>query len=201
MNQRCHLYCTHLVNMVTSYGLNDRDSIPTNCTEQSPSRNVSHSTSKKKKPFMQPEGSLPFSQEPATGPYSKPDESNLQLPPLFLKTHSSIILPSSSRSSEWPFLQVIRLKFYIISHLSHACYMYRSSHPGWAFRNCTYLQELVPRSRMRGAIPPLLQYVFMAWCLVSTGTTLPLPYMHSRTIRNLYKCSKTSHLDAQLRNG
>jgi hypothetical protein len=25
---------------------------------------------------------------------------------------------------------------------------------------------LVPRSRMRGAIPPLLQYVFMAWCLV-----------------------------------
>jgi hypothetical protein len=25
---------------------------------------------------------------------------------------------------------------------------------------------LVPRSRMRGAIPPLPQYVFMAWCLV-----------------------------------
>jgi hypothetical protein len=25
---------------------------------------------------------------------------------------------------------------------------------------------------MRGAIPPLPQYVFMAWCLVSTGTTL-----------------------------
>jgi hypothetical protein len=29
---------------------------------------------------------------------------------------------------------------------------------------------------MRGAIPPLPQYAFMAWCLVkSTGTTLPLP--------------------------
>jgi hypothetical protein len=26
--------------------------------------------------------------------------------------------------------------------------------------------HLVPRSRMRGAIPPLLHYVFMAWCLV-----------------------------------
>jgi hypothetical protein len=25
---------------------------------------------------------------------------------------------------------------------------------------------LVPRSRMRGATPPLPQYVFMAWCLV-----------------------------------
>jgi hypothetical protein len=26
--------------------------------------------------------------------------------------------------------------------------------------------HLVPRSRLRGAIPPLPQYVFMAWCLV-----------------------------------
>jgi hypothetical protein len=26
--------------------------------------------------------------------------------------------------------------------------------------------HLVPRSRIRGAIPPLPQYVFMAWCLV-----------------------------------
>jgi hypothetical protein len=27
--------------------------------------------------------------------------------------------------------------------------------------------HLVPRSGMRGAIPPLSQYVFMAWCLVT----------------------------------
>jgi len=27
---------------------------------------------------------------------------------------------------------------------------------------------------MSGTIPPLLQYVFMAWCLVNTGTSLPL---------------------------
>jgi hypothetical protein len=26
--------------------------------------------------------------------------------------------------------------------------------------------HLVPKSRMHGAIPPLPQYVFMAWCLV-----------------------------------
>jgi len=26
--------------------------------------------------------------------------------------------------------------------------------------------HLVPKLRLRGAIPPLLQYVFMAWCLV-----------------------------------
>jgi hypothetical protein len=32
---------------------------------------------------------------------------------------------------------------------------------------------------MSGAIHPLPQYAFMAWCLVkSTGTTLPLPYCY-----------------------
>jgi hypothetical protein len=37
--------------------------------------------------------------------------------------------------------------------------------------------HLVPRSKNDGAIPPLLQYAFMVWCLVkSTGTTLPLPF-------------------------
>jgi hypothetical protein len=36
--------------------------------------------------------------------------------------------------------------------------------------------HLMPRSRMRGAIPPLSQYAFMALGSVkSTGTTLPLP--------------------------
>jgi hypothetical protein len=33
-------------------------------------------------------------------------------------------------------------------------------------READHSPHLVPRSRMRGAIPPLHQYVFMAWCLV-----------------------------------
>jgi len=32
---------------------------------------------------MEPEGSLPYSQESTTGPYPKPDASNPQLPTLF----------------------------------------------------------------------------------------------------------------------
>jgi hypothetical protein len=35
--------------------------------------------------------------------------------------------------------------------------------------------HLVPRLRMRGAIPPLPQYVFMAWCLVKHRDNFTLP--------------------------
>jgi len=45
----------------------------------------------------------------------------------------------------------------------------------------------VQGSRMRGDIPPLPQYAFMAWCSVKrkgTGTALPLPYSSLMTITN-----------------
>jgi hypothetical protein len=58
----------------------------TNSTEQSPSWEAdSHSASQQNsRPFMEPEGSLQCSQQPATGPYPEPDASNPQLPTLFL---------------------------------------------------------------------------------------------------------------------
>jgi hypothetical protein len=35
----------------------------------------------------------------------------------------------------------------------------------------------VPRSRMRRAVPPFPQYVFIAWCLVKHTDNFTLPYM------------------------
>jgi hypothetical protein len=43
----------------------------------------SHSASQEIPRFMEPKGSLPRSQQPATGLYLEPDESNPHLPTLF----------------------------------------------------------------------------------------------------------------------
>jgi hypothetical protein len=48
---------------------------------------------------MEPEGSLPHSQEPATCPCSESDNSISTS--YFLKGHFNIIIPSPSRSSKW----------------------------------------------------------------------------------------------------
>jgi hypothetical protein len=44
---------------------------------------------------MEPKGSLPHSQEPATRPCPEPDQSSLRPPPNVSKMHFNIILPST----------------------------------------------------------------------------------------------------------
>jgi hypothetical protein len=49
---------------------------------------------------MEPEGSLPFSQESSTGPHPEPDQSSSYHPILF-QIHYNIILPPTLSSSFW----------------------------------------------------------------------------------------------------
>jgi hypothetical protein len=83
--------------------------------------------------FMKPECSLPCSQQPATCHYPELDAYNQHIPHL-TSLRSIIILsfPSASRSSEWflPF-RFCNQNSACISHLFHACYMPRPSHPPW----------------------------------------------------------------------
>jgi hypothetical protein len=54
---------------------------------------------------MEAEGSLPCSKKSTTSPYPEPHESSPHRPILFFKNHFSIILPATSKSSKWFFLQ------------------------------------------------------------------------------------------------
>jgi hypothetical protein len=60
--------------------------------ESSSRSQQSLSCSRITKQFMEPNGSLPCSQEPASDPYHKPDESSPYLPILFLRDESQLSL-------------------------------------------------------------------------------------------------------------
>jgi hypothetical protein len=79
-------------------------------------------------PFMVPKGSLPYWQQPTTGPCPELYESSPTLSSYFHKIHFNIIIiPSMHRSSEWsfPFKLSNQKKFFL--HVS--CCMPSPSHP------------------------------------------------------------------------
>jgi hypothetical protein len=92
---------------------------------------------------MEPEGLLPRSQEPSTGPYPEPDESSPYHPhPVFLRSililfsHLHLGLPSALFPYGFP------LKPYMYSLLPHACYMPSPFHPPW-LDNSNYTLRIV----------------------------------------------------------
>jgi hypothetical protein len=49
---------------------------------------------------MEPDGSLPCSQDPSTGPYPEPDQSS-PYQPILSKIHFNIVHPTTSWFSQW----------------------------------------------------------------------------------------------------
>jgi len=78
---------------------------------------------------VEAEGLLPFSQDPATGPYLSQTNPVHNFSPYFPKLHSNINLPSMPKSSvcSTPFRFTDKI-FLCISNFMNVCYMARSSH-------------------------------------------------------------------------
>jgi hypothetical protein len=97
----------------------------TNSMEQSLWEANNHwSQSRNALPFMEPSGSLPCSQQPATDHNPDPDAFSPHLPILFHKIHSIITLPPTPRFFEWSFpVRLSNEVIVCISDLSHAYYI------------------------------------------------------------------------------
>jgi len=87
---------------------------------------------------MEPQSSLPFSQQPATDFILKQMHPVHKFPLYSSNIHPNIILPSTPRSStcSLPF-GFSEQNFVCIYHLSRACYMFRTSHPPLCLGNDT----------------------------------------------------------------
>jgi len=125
--QHCYIFRFYLVFLCTPDWLTDWLSTLSKVLEK---LRVTHSRNFPS--FMEPKGSLPSSQEPATGPYREPVESIPHPPNLFLLRPIPIL--SSHLRLDFrgaTSIQVSDQNFLYISYFTHACYMPRPSHPPW----------------------------------------------------------------------
>ena len=81
---------------------------------------------------MEPEGSSPYSQEPAIYPYPEPDRSSLRPPSNLSKIRFNIIFPSTPGSSKWFIPLGFSTKTLYAPLLSpFTCYMSCPSQSSW----------------------------------------------------------------------
>jgi hypothetical protein len=144
---------------------------------------------------MEPEGSLPCSQKPATEPYPEPAESSSPIDPYLPKVHLNVIHPPTPRFS----FRASQPKACKISPLPHACHMSRPpqfpsfNHPN----NIRRRIHLPPSSvEVKEWVELYLYYPNTpSWNsahLKSTGTTLPLHLLLFYTFES--KTSRYKHL-------
>jgi hypothetical protein len=144
---------------------------------------------------MEPEGSLPHSQQPSTCPYPEPDQSSPCPPSYCLKIHFNIILPSTPGSSKWsPSLRSPRQNPVCTSPLPHTCYMPRLHYRSLSSSLCPYLTSCPHKTLTRHSIT----------CAVDAVTiTLParalLPFDNTRPSRHTLcsRCSVWQHRAAK----
>jgi hypothetical protein len=100
--------------------------------EQSPSWEANRFAASQEIPriFMEPEGSLLYSQVPSTCPYPEPTPTSPHSPHFnYLNIHLNIIFSSTSGSPQWPFsLWIPHQNPVHTSLLPHTCHMPHSSH-------------------------------------------------------------------------
>jgi hypothetical protein len=101
---------------------------------------------------MEPEGSLPRSQDPVTCPCPEPDQSRSHPSNRFLfKTHENIIRSCTPRSSKWsPSLRFPRQNPMCTSFVPHTCYLLSPAYFGEEYKSwsslCSFLQSPVTAS-------------------------------------------------------
>jgi hypothetical protein len=88
--------------------------------------------------FMEPEGTLPCSKEPSTGPCPEPEESNSYHSILFHLNQFEYYSPTYFKS----FILAFLLKSYMLSSSLYVCYIFWPSHRPW-FDHSNYIWQRI----------------------------------------------------------